>query len=99
MAVCMLSTIDNPWDPFEDFDKWYLWDMDHGYSSCCYLMRVARTSEGLTDEENQAEIERAIDEIVRFDPTDRFIKVKEGQMKEKRVGAKRKEHESEAVRI
>lgn len=79
MAACMLSTIDNPWNPFEDFDKWYMWDMDHGYSSCCYLMRVAKTSDGLTEEENQAEIERAIDEIVKYDPINVFIKVKEGQ--------------------
>ena len=84
MSACMLSTVDNPWDPFEDFDRWYLWDMDHGYSSCCYLMRIARVSGELTREENEAEIERAVDEIVRFDPINVYIKVREGQKKGKK---------------
>ena len=77
MAACMLSTVDNPWNPFDNFDSWYVWDMDHGYSSCCLLMRIAKTSDQLSDEENNREIERAIDEIVKYDPENVFIKVRE----------------------
>ena len=64
-----LTTTDNPYDPFADFDKWFLFDIVEGYNSCSYLARIARTSEQLSEEENLSEIERAIDEIVRLNPT------------------------------
>ena len=32
-----------------------------------YLGRIARTSDQLSDEENNKEVERAIDEIIRYD--------------------------------
>lgn len=75
MKACMLSTVDNPYDYFDDFDNWYRFDMDKGYNSCAYLDRIARTSDQLTDEENASEIERAIDEIIKYDFMDIYIKV------------------------
>lgn len=62
-----LSTIDNPFDPFDQFEQWFLFDEEKGYHSCAYLGRIARTSEALSDVENEAEIERAIDEIIKYD--------------------------------
>ena len=62
--VCALSTTDNPYNPITEFDSWFRFDQDKGYSSCSYLDRIAITSSALTDEENEREIERAIDEIV-----------------------------------
>ena len=62
--VCALSTTDNPYNPITEFDSWFRYDQDKGYSSCSYLDRVAITSSALTDEENEHEIERAIYEIV-----------------------------------
>ena len=62
-----LTTIDNPFDPFEQFVSWFLFDMEKGYVTCDYLARVTRTSDLLSDEENQLEIERAIDEVVKND--------------------------------
>ena len=76
MSKCALTTVDNPYDPFDDFDSWYQFDMDKGYSSCSYLDRVARTSDQLTDEENDREIERAIDEIIKYDFMNIYMKVK-----------------------
>lgn len=69
-----LTTFDNPFDPFEQFDEWYLFDVVKGYNSCGYLARIARTSDAMTDEENAKEIERAIDEIVRLDPFNMYYK-------------------------
>lgn len=75
-SSCMLTTFDNPYDPFEQFDSWFLFDVEKGYNSCAYLGRVARTSEQLSDEENDLEIERAIDEIIKYDYQNIYRKVK-----------------------
>ena len=63
----MLTTIDNPYDPFKQFDSWFAFDTQKGYNTCSYLSRIARTSEALTEKENKEEIERAIDEIIEYD--------------------------------
>lgn len=72
---CALTTIDNPFDPFEQFNEWYNYDMEKGYCSCGYLDRIARTSSQLSDEENAREIERAIDEIIKYDFMNIYKKV------------------------
>lgn len=71
----MLSTIDNPFNPFSDFDQWLRFDSDKGYKSCELLAKVAKTSMGLPDELNSIEIERAIDTIVEVNPNGLYIKV------------------------
>lgn len=75
MAKYMLTTNDNPFDPYNQFDSWFMFDVDKGYNSCGLLDRVARTSDSLTEGENDAEIERAIDEIIKYDPLNVYIKV------------------------
>lgn len=70
-----LTTFDNPFDPFEQFTSWFLYDEEKGYHTCAYLGRIARTSDALTDEENELEIERAIDEIIKYDIRNVYKKV------------------------
>lgn len=72
----MLSTIDNPFNPFEDFSSWFLFDVEKGYNSCSYLARIAKTSNEFTEKEEDEEIERAIDEIIQYDFMNLYIKVK-----------------------
>ena len=68
--VTALTTFDNPFDPLKEFEKWFNFDtVVKGYNSCGYLARIARTSDQLSDVENEDEIERAIDEIVALNPT------------------------------
>ena len=76
MLMSALTTIDNPYDPFDEFDQWLKYDNEKGYGSCAYLDRVAKTSDLLTDEENAAIIESAIDEIIQLDPFGVYKKVK-----------------------
>lgn len=64
-----ITTNDNPYDPAEQFKEWYMYDSLAGYQTCGYLDRIARTSDQLSDEENAEEIERAIDEIIAYNPT------------------------------
>lgn len=76
MVRCFLTTIDNPYSPYDEFDQWYRYDTDHGYNSSGLLMRLAETSSQFTDNENAYEIERAIDRIVAADPLNLYKKVK-----------------------
>ena len=78
----MLSTIDNPFNPFEDFNSWFLFDVEKGYNSCSYLARIAKTSNEFTEEEEAEEIEKAIDEIIQYDFMNLYIKVKQPDSEE-----------------
>ena len=71
----MLTTIDNPFNPFDDFTSWFMYDVESGHNTCAYLARIAKTSDQLTEKENDEEIERAIDRLIEIDPLDIFIKV------------------------
>lgn len=76
----MLTTVDNPYDPYTQFDFWYGFDMSKRkvkgskmnspiITNCCgRLADEAITSDDFTDEENAREMHRAIDEIIRLDP-------------------------------
>ena len=72
---CMLTTFDNPYDPFDQFIPWFLFDIEKGYYTCSYLGRIARISDQLSDAENDMEIERAIDEIIKYDFRNIYKKV------------------------
>ena len=76
-SKCMLTTFDNPYNPFDEFTSWLMFDEEKGYHSCAYLGRIAKTSEQLSDEENAQEIERAIDEIIKYDFQNIYKKVKQ----------------------
>ena len=60
----MLTTIDNPFDPFTQWDEWKRFDEDMQYYTCEYLARIAKTSDDLSDADNESAIEDAINEIV-----------------------------------
>lgn len=72
---CMLTTIDNPFDPFEQFTSWLMFDIEKGYNSCGRLARIAQISEDMSQIETDREIERAIDEIIQYDFLNIFKKV------------------------
>ena len=72
----MLTTFDNPFDPFEQFSSWLLFDKEKGYNSCEYLARIAQLSDDMTQKEIDEEIERAIDEIIKYNPLNIYKKVR-----------------------
>ena len=76
-----ITTIDNPFNPFEDFASWYDFDMEKGYCSCQRVARLANITDDMTDIEEEEEIERATKRLVEIDPLDIFqlyiIKVKQ----------------------
>lgn len=60
----MLTTTDNPFNPFTEFDQWYNYDESKGYHSLSLLARVANTSDELSELDNDQAIDLAINEIV-----------------------------------
>lgn len=74
-ALVMITTFDNPFNPFTNFDEWNLFDVEKGYYTCNYLARIVNLSEDMTEKEENAEIERAIDEIIEYNPIPIYKKI------------------------
>ena len=72
---CKLTTIDNPFDPFEQFDQWFMFDVEKGYNCCSRLARIAQLTDDMSQVEIDEEVERAIDEIVKHDFLNIYKKV------------------------
>lgn len=72
-----LTTIDNPYNPFDDFTLWLLFDKEKGYNTCEYLARMVNLSSDLSEKEADDEIGRAMDEIIKTDPLNIYRKVTE----------------------
>lgn len=72
----LLTTVDNPYDPFDQFDQWLLFDNEKGYDTCGYLGRIVRSSDAFSEEEEEEELERAIDEIIKYDFMNLYKKVR-----------------------
>ena len=76
MEVSMITTIDNPFDPFEQFDAWYAFDVQKGYNTCDYLARLSYTSSELSALDQLQAVDRAIDQIVSLNLQGIYKKVK-----------------------
>lgn len=71
----MLTTVDNPFDPFTQFDEWFATDTALGHHTCALLARVANTSDALSDTDQELANELAIDEIVNENVSGVFRKI------------------------
>lgn len=76
----MLTTADNPFDPFTEWDEWFVWDRNAGYNTSSFLARVTRLSYDLSDGDQHQAIQTAIDEIVQENVLGVFRKVKLGDV-------------------
>ena len=73
----MLTTIDNPFNPFQQWEDWKRYDEDHGYYTCQYLARIAKTSDDLSDSDNDRAVANAIEEILELNILGIYKKVYE----------------------
>lgn len=71
----MLTTVDNPYNPFDQFALWLLFDKEFGYNTCEYLARITKLSDDMSEKEIDDETERAMDEIIKYDPFNVYKKV------------------------
>ena len=63
----MLTTVDNPFDPFDDFKSWYLFDIEKEYNTCETLDRIVKLSDGMSELEKDIAYNLAIDQIIEND--------------------------------
>lgn len=70
-----LTTFDNPFDPFDQFTSWFLFDVEKGYYTCAMLGNLVKLSDDMTQKEINAETERVIDDIIKHDPLNMYKKV------------------------
>lgn len=76
MTRYMLTTKDNPFDPFDEFEQWLQFDISRGYHTCNVLADRAIVSNGqLSKEEDEQSISDAIDEIILEFPMIEYEKV------------------------
>lgn len=75
----MLTTLDNPFDPFDEFTSWFDFDIEKGHNTCGRLARIVEINPEMTQKEIDEERERAIDFIIKYDLEDKYIKVHEKQ--------------------
>ena len=73
----MLTTIDNPFNPFTQWDEWKRYDEDKKYYTCSYLARFAKTSDDLSEADYNKAIDDAIEEIISLNINGMYTKVYE----------------------
>lgn len=75
MTLSMVTTSDNPYNPFDQFKQWNAFDIAHGYNTCAYLDRVSYDTPSMSEKERAMSIEAAVDEIVKLNLTGNYVKV------------------------
>lgn len=71
----MLTTVDNPFNPFTEFDEWFTWDINAGYNTPSLLARITMSSSDLSETDQALAVQQAIDEIVTENVSGMFRKV------------------------
>ena len=79
MEEYMLTTSDNPFNPYTHWDEWYAFDVGAGYHTTSYLGRIVKSSAELSASDQALAIKDAIDEILEYNLTGNYIKVYEKQ--------------------
>jgi hypothetical protein len=65
MIRSMLTTIDNPHSPFDNFSAWYAYDVASGYHTSAFLARIVVVSDQMSEVDQNLAVEQAIDEVVQ----------------------------------
>jgi hypothetical protein len=64
----MLTTVDNPYDPFDQFDLWFAYDVGKGYNSSGLLALLGSYTSDLSEAIRAESLEHAIDRVVELNP-------------------------------
>jgi hypothetical protein len=77
----MLTTVDNPFDPFTRFDEWNQYDIAMGYHTASFLDRIAKSSDEMSEADQVLAIQNAIDEIIQENVSGMWRKVSRSSVK------------------
>lgn len=75
MTEYMLTTLDNPYDPFTRYYEWDTWDTASGYNTSSLLARIVRTSDELSEADQEIAIDTAMRSIVQEDVLGVYVMV------------------------
>ena len=78
----MLTTVDNPFNPFTNFDEWLQYDIQMGYNTAAFLARVAKVSDELSEPDQALAVQNAIDEIIQENVSGMWRKVSRNSINE-----------------
>lgn len=79
MSHCMVTTMDNPWNPFDHPREWQAYDRSHGYRTRDLLAYFSFNSTKLEEEDYQEELNNAIDRLLEFNPFGMHYKLYEDE--------------------
>ena len=71
----MLTTTDNPWNPYTNYDEWFAFDRAQGYDTPGYLARIVNSSNDLSEADQEQAISDAIDEIVSLNVLGIYMRI------------------------
>ena len=77
MAATFVTTLDNPYDYWTQFDEWYAFDTQKGYDTCGYIARIAKVSSEMSEKDYENAVNDAVNDIVRLNITGNYIKTTE----------------------
>lgn len=85
--VTLVTTYDNPWDPFEEWDQWFNWDLTHGHNTCGRVASLCILGDALGEEWEAWDLERAKNDLVALFGGGLYRKVAPGQIQSERDAA------------
>lgn len=71
----MLTTTDNPFNPFTQFDEWNAYDLKEGWFTLSYLGRVVKSSDELSESDQHKAFELGVQEILDNDAFGVYVRV------------------------
>lgn len=71
MIEYRMTTVDNPYDPFTEWDDWYMYDLQQGYNTCGRIASITSISDQLSNAENN---EAILDSMKQIQKTGAFNK-------------------------
>lgn len=73
----MLSTTDNPFNPWTHYDQWFDWDTSRGYNTASYLATIVQLINANGRVSDDEALALAIDDILEFNITGNYVLVPE----------------------
>lgn len=75
MADYMVTTMDNPWNPFTHYHEWLSFDTSHGYNTDQWVYILSKTSSDLLKDEMEEQIDAGVESLLALDPFGIHVKV------------------------